>query len=62
MDGMEGILASYKGSRRVVISVTLLRRSMALEIDRSRIMPVGARGMAAAGTAEELSEFEAISI
>lgn len=37
LDGMEGILTSFKGSHRVIISVTLLRRSVALEIDRSRI-------------------------
>jgi transcription antitermination factor NusG len=41
LDGMEGILTNFKGSQRVVISVSLLRRSVALEIDRSRILPVG---------------------
>jgi transcription termination/antitermination protein NusG len=41
LEGMEGILTSFKGSHRVVISVTLLRRSVALEIDRSRITPLG---------------------
>ena len=40
-DGMQGILTSFKGSHRVVISVTLLRRSVALEIERSRITPLG---------------------
>jgi len=40
LDGMEGILTSFKGSHRVIISVTLLRRSVALEIDRSRIAPL----------------------
>ena len=38
--GMEGILIAFKGSRRVVVSVSLLRRSVALEIDRVRIIPV----------------------
>jgi transcription antitermination factor NusG len=42
LDGMEGILTSFKGNDRVVISVTLLRRSVALEIDRSRIHPAEA--------------------
>jgi transcription antitermination factor NusG len=42
-DGIEGILTSFKGSQRVVISVTLLRRSVALEIDRACILPVGSR-------------------
>jgi transcription antitermination factor NusG len=41
LNGMEGILTSFKGSHRVVISVTLLRRSVALEIDRARIVPLG---------------------
>jgi len=41
LEGMEGILTNFKGSHRVVISVTLLRRSVALEIDLARISPVG---------------------
>src|ERR1700687_6125750 len=41
LNGLEGILMSFKGSHRVVISVTLLRRSVALEIDRSRVTPLG---------------------
>jgi transcription antitermination factor NusG len=38
--GLEGILISFKGGYRVVVSVSLLRRSVALEIDRSCIRPV----------------------
>jgi transcription antitermination factor NusG len=38
--GLEGILVSHKGVDRMVISVSLLRRSVALEIDRARINPV----------------------
>ena len=38
LEGMEGILTSFKGNQRVVISVSLLQRSVALEIDRSRIL------------------------
>lgn len=57
-DGMEGILTSLKGSDRVVISVTLLRRSVALEIDRSRITPLGSSRNLPAGAAEELVELE----
>jgi len=49
LDGMEGILTSLKGSHRVVISVTLLRRSVALEIDRSRIVPLGSSRTAPGG-------------
>jgi transcription antitermination factor NusG len=58
MDGMEGILTSFKGNHRVVISVTLLRRSVALEIDRSRITPLGFSRTTPIGRVEELSEFE----
>lgn len=60
LDGMEGILTSFKGSHRVIISVSLLRRSVALEIDRSRITPLGSPRKAAAGTAEELPALEAV--
>jgi transcriptional antiterminator NusG len=38
--GMEGILIGFKGSRRVVVSVSLLRRSVALEIERAEVSPV----------------------
>jgi transcription antitermination factor NusG len=62
LDGMEGILTSFKGSHRVVISVTLLRRSVALEIDRSRITPLGSPQTAPAGVTEELSELEVASV
>jgi transcription antitermination factor NusG len=62
LDGMEGILTSFKGSHRVVISVTLLRRSVALEIDRSRITPLGSPQIAPAGVTEELSELEVASV
>lgn len=41
--GLEGILLSFKGGSRIVLSVSLLRRSVALEIDRSFVTPVGAR-------------------
>jgi transcription antitermination factor NusG len=41
LQGMEGILVAFKGSRRIVVSVSLLRRSVALEIDRARVSPVG---------------------
>ena len=61
MDGMEGILTNFKGSHRVVISVTLLRRAVALEIDRSRITPLGSLRTAPGVTAEESSELEVAS-
>jgi transcription antitermination factor NusG len=41
--GLEGILIRFKGSQRIVVSVSLLRRSLALEIDRSVVSPVSAQ-------------------
>jgi len=40
--GLQGILVSFKGSRRIVVSISLLKRSVALEIDRSSVCPVQA--------------------
>ena len=58
MDGMEGILTSFKGRHRVVISVSLLRRAVALEIDRSRITPLGFLRSMPGGETEKLPELE----
>jgi transcription antitermination factor NusG len=33
LSGLEGILVNFKGNHRVVLSVTLLQRSLALEVD-----------------------------
>ena len=33
LSGLEGILVNFKGSHRVVLSVTLLRRSVAMEVE-----------------------------
>src|SRR5208282_1346802 len=40
LQGLEGILIQFKGNHRIVVSVSLLRRSVALEIDRSCVSPV----------------------
>ncbi|HWZ99291.1 MAG TPA: UpxY family transcription antiterminator [Candidatus Dormibacteraeota bacterium] len=40
LQGLEGILINFKGNHRIVLSVSLLRRSVALEIDRSCVKPV----------------------
>jgi len=40
LQGLQGILVNFKGNRRIVVSVSLLRRSVALEIDRSKVSPV----------------------
>lgn len=37
--GLEGILQSFKGRQRIVVSVTLLQRSVAAEIDSSWVSP-----------------------
>jgi len=41
LQGLEGILINFKGNQRIVVSVSLLRRSVALEIDRNCVTPVG---------------------
>jgi transcriptional antiterminator NusG len=48
--GVEGILIRFKGSQRIVVSVSLLRRSVALEIDRVCVSPVRAAREAVSGT------------
>lgn len=40
LHGLEGILINFKGNHRIVVSVSLLRRSVALEIDRSCVRPI----------------------
>jgi transcription antitermination factor NusG len=39
--GLEGVLIKVKGNHRIVVSVSLLRRSVALEIDRTCVSPLG---------------------
>jgi transcription antitermination factor NusG len=39
LSGIEGILTGFKGTHRLVVSVSLLRRSVALEIDREAVGP-----------------------
>jgi transcription antitermination factor NusG len=62
LNGMEGILMSFKGSHRVVISVSLLRRSVALEIDRSRVTPLGSPRTAPGEAAEQLLELKVANV
>jgi transcription antitermination factor NusG len=50
LQGVEGILIGFRGSRRIVVSVTLLRRSVALEIERARVSPVRPSRNADAGS------------
>jgi len=41
LSGLEGILLKFKGNHRIVVSVSLLRRSVALEIDQTCVSPLG---------------------
>jgi transcription antitermination factor NusG len=43
LEGVEGILTAVKKELRVVLSVTLLQRSVAVEIDRDLIRPIACR-------------------
>ncbi len=49
LSGIEGILTSIRGTRRIVVSVSLLCRSVALEIDRSDVCPIQSTGPAVLG-------------
>jgi len=40
LQGVEGILLGFKGQLRIVISVSLLRRSVAIQVDRASVIPV----------------------
>jgi len=40
LNNLEGILINFKGSHRIVLSVTLLQRSVAMEIDLAWVTPV----------------------
>ena len=48
--GLEGVLINFKGSHRIVVSVSLLRRSVALEIDRSLARRIAPRRTEALGS------------
>ena len=45
--GLEGILLTFKGRHRLVLSVTLLQRSVAVEVDVAWVRPIP-RGLTAA--------------
>ena len=51
MNNLEGVLVHFKGGHRVVLSVSLLQRSVALEIDLAWVKPV-AQTEAGHGTKE----------
>ena len=43
LEGVEGILLSVKNSSRLILSVSLLQRSVAVEIDRCSVRPLSRR-------------------
>ena len=43
MEGMEGVLVREKGRDRIVITVSLLMRSVIVEVERSWIEPIEMR-------------------
>jgi len=45
MTGLEGILVQVKRGFRLVISVTLLQRSIAVEVDRDWVRPISANSL-----------------
>ena len=44
LSGLQGILVNFKGNHRVVLSVTLLQRSLALEVELDWLSPVAEPG------------------
>lgn len=40
LDGVEGILIDFRNGRRIVVSITILQRSVAAELDRADVEPI----------------------
>ena len=53
--GVDGILLEFRGVGRLVLSLTLLQRSVAVEVDESWIKPLPAAGSSATGAQVILS-------
>jgi hypothetical protein len=47
--GVEGILLGFRGHQRLVISVTLLQRSVAVQVDGSWVRPMSQQQRAYSG-------------
>jgi transcription antitermination factor NusG len=47
--GLEGILLNLKGNHRLVLSVSLLRRSIAVEVDSAWVSPISSELPRASG-------------
>jgi transcription antitermination factor NusG len=54
LQGVEGIFISEKNTCRLVISVEILRRSVAVELDRDWVRPVGTQRASAHSTEKAL--------
>lgn len=52
--GLEGILTDFKNRQRLVVSVSLLQRSVAVEIDRAWISPIHWRRRPASSVSQSL--------
>jgi transcriptional antiterminator RfaH len=46
LSGIEGILESARGRDRLIVSVTLLQRAVAVEVDRESVVPVDQESIA----------------
>ena len=55
--GIQGILSGFRGHRRLVLSVTLLQRSIAVQVDEAWVQPIALqhRACSAPVTAEGIS-------
>jgi transcription antitermination factor NusG len=60
LTGIEGVLTSFKGTSRMVVSISLLRRSVALEIDRSVVSAVRPRQAATGEGRAMMRAFEPV--
>jgi transcription antitermination factor NusG len=65
--GLKGVLSNFKGNRRLVVSITLLQRSVAVEIDSALVTPecsgqalelVGASSAVGSQTRTSFPQFE----
>ena len=56
LSGVEGIFLQHKGSDRIILSVTLLQRSVATEIDSTWVVPIASQPRLQATTASSRAQ------
>jgi transcription antitermination factor NusG len=56
LTGLQGILVNFKGNHRVVLSVTLLQRSLALEVELDWLSPITEPGQQRTATSKCAAE------